>query len=82
MPAGFLTQQLEWREALDDASALAEVQTLADQVTAHRAQALTALQRTLDELHDPQAAAAQVRALMFVERFAHDVDRRLEALGQ
>jgi molecular chaperone HscB len=28
------------------------------------------------------AAAQQVRALMFVERFAADVDRRLEALGQ
>ena len=28
------------------------------------------------------AAAQQVRALMFIERFAADVDRRLEALGQ
>ena len=55
---------------------------LADGVAQHRQQALDALQRALDEAHDYADAAKQVRALMFVERFAHDVDRRLEALEQ
>ena len=82
MPNGFLVQQLEWREALDEAESLSEVEALADSVTAHRAGALEELQRTLDERRDFKGAAEQVRALMFVERFAHDVDRRLEALGQ
>jgi molecular chaperone HscB len=31
---------------------------------------------------DFPAAAGQIRGLMFVERFAQDVDSRLEALGQ
>src|SRR5206468_3830662 len=82
MPTGFLVQQLEWREALDEAGSVAEVESLAEQVAAHRARALEELQRTLDEQRDFKSASGQVRALMFVERFAHDVDRRLEALGQ
>ena len=40
------------------------------------------LQSTLDDERDFTTAAEQVRALMFVERFAQDVDQRLEALGQ
>ena len=82
MPGSFLMQQMEWREALDDAGDLPAVASLADEVASHRQQALAALQATLDERHDWSAAAQQVRALMFVERFADDVDQRLEALGQ
>ena len=82
MPTGFLVQQMEWRESLDDAASLAAVQALADAVAAHRREALTALQVSLDEKHDFTRAVQQVRALMFVERFAGDVDQRLEALGQ
>jgi molecular chaperone HscB len=82
MPSAFLLQQLAWREALDDARGLTEVEQLADEVVAFRAQALARLQATLDEQLDATQAAQQVRALMFVERFAHDIDQRLEALGQ
>lgn len=82
MPPDFLMQQMAWREALADAGAAPAVNALADEVAAHRAAALAALERALDEAGDFPGAARQVRALMFVERFAHDVDRRLEALGQ
>ena len=82
MPTAFLMQQLEWREALDEAHELPAVEQLADAVAAHRSAALKQLETTLDHDRNPAAAAQQVRALMFVERFAHDVDQRLEALGQ
>jgi len=82
MPGSFLMQQMAWRESLDEAATLAEVEALALEVSGHRKQALSELRRLLDEQHDPTAAAQQVRALMFVERFASDVDRRLEALEQ
>ena len=82
MPTTFLLQQMEWREALDEAGAVAQVEALADAVVTHRRTALTELQSTLDERRDFAAAAQQVRALMFVERFVHDLDQRLEALGQ
>jgi molecular chaperone HscB len=81
MPTPFLMQQLEWREALDDARGAPAVQALADEVAAFRAQALQALEHALDVRGDHAAAATQVRGLMFVERFTQDLDRRLEALG-
>ncbi|MEY2891812.1 MAG: hypothetical protein RJA98_1720 [Pseudomonadota bacterium] len=83
MPTAFLMQQMEWREALDDARTLAAVEALAAQVAAHRREALAALGATLDAPDGAaEQAAEQVRALMFVERFAQDVDARLEALEQ
>ena len=82
MPAAFLMQQMEWREALDEAHGVDEVEALAEQVAAHRRDALARLQDALDGQRDAASAAQQVRALMFVERFAQDVDSRLEALGQ
>ena len=82
MSAAFLMQQMAWREALDDAATVPQVVALADEVSAHRQTALTRLQTALDEQYDFTAAAQQVRALMFTERFAHDIDQRLEALGE
>jgi len=82
MPAGFLMQQMAWRESLDDASTLADVERLAAEMNAHRRDALAALRVLLDDQQDAAQAAQQVRALMFVERFADDIDHRLEALGQ
>ena len=82
MPHSFLMQQMEWREALDDAVTVEDVEQLADAVTERKQAAFAELRRTLDERRDTEAAAEQVRALMFVERFAEDIDHRLEALGQ
>ena len=82
MPTAFLMQQMAWRESLDDAATVVQVEALADEISTHRKTALAQLQTTLDEQHDFIAAAQQVRALMFSERFAHDIDQRLEALGQ
>ena len=82
MPAAFLMQQMEWREALDDARALSAVQALANEVAAQRKTAMAQLQITIDDKADFAVAAQQVRALMFTERFEADVDQRLEALGQ
>jgi molecular chaperone HscB len=80
MPAAFLMQQMQWREALDDAAGAAEVQRLDDAVARDEGMMLAELATLLDERQDPQAAAAQVRALMFVARFRRDIERRLEAL--
>jgi len=80
MPPAFLAQQMAWREALDEAADEAAVQALADEVARHEASGLQQLQRLLDEQGGAAEAAAQVRALMFVSRFRHDIDNRLEAL--
>jgi molecular chaperone HscB len=82
MPAEFLVRQMQWRESLDEAASLQQVRSLEREVADAREGALRDLQHKLDSDHDFGAAAQQVRALMFVERFAHDVDQRLESLGQ
>lgn len=82
MPSDFLMQQMEWREQLDDASGLAALEQLADEVAAARRRMVEALRVTADEQRDYPALARQVRALMFVERFARDVELRLDQQGQ
>ena len=82
MPAAFLMQQMEWREALDEATTAAQLEDMADDVAATRKQMLADLQQTADVRRDWPTLAGQVRALMFVERFARDVSERLDQLGQ
>jgi len=82
MPREFLMQQMAWRETLDEAVDGAAVQALADQVEQHEQALRGRLQELLDERNDAAAAAAQVRALMFVARFRQDIDLRLETLEQ
>jgi molecular chaperone HscB len=82
MPAAFLMQQMQWREDLEDASDSAALERMADDVAAARSRMLLDLQQTADVQRDFPALAGQVRALMFVERFARDVENRLDQLGQ
>jgi molecular chaperone HscB len=81
MPSDFLVQQMTWREALEDAADAQAIRELDAEVESAQAGRLKALEALLDQGGDLEAASAQVRALMFVDKFRADVDRRLEALG-
>jgi molecular chaperone HscB len=80
MPREFLLQQMAWREALDDATDAAAVQALDDTVAREERVLHQRLQNLLDEQADTAAAAAQVRALMFVTRFREALAQRLDRL--
>jgi len=82
MPTAFLMQQMQWREDLEEAEGLDDLERMADDVAGTRRTLLQELQATADDRHDWPALAQQVRALMFVERFAADVENRLDLLGQ
>ncbi|MFT4191220.1 MAG: iron-sulfur cluster co-chaperone HscB C-terminal domain-containing protein, partial [Comamonas sp.] len=82
MPAAFLMHQLEWREALDEAGDLAALDALEREVQGERRKTEATLHWLLDEKGDYAAAAQQVRALMFIARFADELDTRAEALGR
>ncbi|WP_026435064.1 Fe-S protein assembly co-chaperone HscB [Acidovorax sp. JHL-9] len=82
MPASFLVQQMEWRESLEEARSSAELDALDDGVQQAQSQVLTLCRQLLDEQQDYAAAARQVRALMFIARFADDIERRRDQLGQ
>jgi molecular chaperone HscB len=80
MPAAFLIQQMELREALDAAQGAGQVESLAAEVAQQREAGTQQLQRLIDAEQDMPGAAREVRDLMFLERFAADIERRLEAL--
>jgi molecular chaperone HscB len=82
MPAEFLMQQMEWRETLDDTNDAKALQALHDEVDAARRRALSSLDWLIDEKGAYAEAAAQVRALMFIERFVKNVEAKLDHLGQ
>ncbi len=82
MPAQFLLQQMQWREALEEARSAAEVDALASNVQQAWQETLARCAGLLDGQQDYAAAAQEVRALMFLGRFAEDVERRREALGE
>ena len=80
MPPAFLMQQMAWREALDEAEGLDEVERLSQDVARTERDLLTRLTTCLDSDRDTAGAATQVRALMFVQRFRQDIERRLDVL--
>jgi molecular chaperone HscB len=82
MPADFLAEQMEWRESLDEARTQEDLDALESQLDRARNEALARIGLLLDEEGNPAEAARQVRALMFIERFGHDVEARVDQLGQ
>ena len=83
MPGAFLMQQMEWRDALSEATSLDAVDALSDEVAASRNATLKALQAQIDDAAtvDWRAVAGIVRGLMFVDKFMRDIDRRVDALS-
>jgi len=82
MPADFLIQQMEWREALDEAVSIADLDKIALEAKLNGREQLSKIEQSIDELNDFSVAAQQVRRLMFIERFASEVDARIDQLGQ
>ena len=80
MPAEFLLQQMEWREALDDAQGEANIDALHTEVMAARQRVLAECAQALDVQHDLARAVSLVRALMFLERFGADIEKRYDQL--
>ena len=78
MPAAFLMQQMEWREAMDEATDVAALEALHDDVQQAHQAALQHCAQLIDNAHDLAGAAQQVRALMFIEKFMHDIEARID----
>jgi molecular chaperone HscB len=82
MPAEFLMEQMAWRESLDEAQSGVDLDVLDGELKRARLTLLQRIEALLDGQGDAPAAAQQVRALMFIERFGQDVEARFEQLGQ
>ena len=79
MPHAFLMQQMMLREELDEARGDAQaLQALADTAAATKREWLQAVAQALDVEADTAAAAGAVRALMFIDRVAKDINQQLD----
>jgi molecular chaperone HscB len=81
MPGAFLMQQMEWREALDEAANASALDALSATVRAAWREWVEAIER-LDGAGDTPGMAQAVRALMFVQRFEQAIEKRHDELGQ
>jgi molecular chaperone HscB len=78
MPPAFLMQQMEWREAMDEASTSEALDALLSEVKTRRKDLLQACESALDVEKDPAGAVGHVRALMFIDKFALDLQQRFD----
>ena len=80
MPTEFLMQQMEWREALDEAETAENINEIALQTNEFMREQLLKIEQAMDGQNNFELAVEHVRALMFVERFATEVEARLDQL--
>lgn len=82
MPREFLMQQMEWREALEDAMAAKDIgalEKLDAEVRKVRSAEIVQIEQVLDA-QEFTAAAQGVRQLMFLEKFGEEVQSVFEKL--
>ena len=78
LPPEFLERQMQWHEDLDAARAARDasrIDRLRGEVARQRAGRLEQVAQAIDEKSDYPAAAAAVRALMFLDKLGGDIDR-------
>lgn len=83
MPAEFLMQQMEWREAVEEArtgSDYAALEHLHRRIKQEMAGQYRLLEAQLDTAHDHPAAAGTVRQLMFQEKLLQEIDDAMATL--
>ena len=83
MPPEFLMEQMEWREAVEEAREAAEVgelEGLHKRLLAHSREVRGHLAAQLDDERDYEAAADTVRRLMFIDKLQQEIDEALLAL--
>ena len=81
MPPAFLVQQMAWREALEDAVTMAQLEQIAAETSAAQKTQLTVIAQALDVEKDHAKAAREVRSLMFIQRFGQEVEARIDQLA-
>lgn len=83
MPAGFLMQQIEWREDAQDARDSRDtgaLDTLTGELVGEKTALLVQLESALDGQQDYRLAADIVRKLRFLEKLEEEIGDALEAI--
>lgn len=83
MPTDFLMQQMEWREALEDAKNAKDIDALEGLLHEMRQEAdalITELSVLMDDKQDYTAATATTRKLIFIDKVCADINKALAQL--
>jgi molecular chaperone HscB len=81
MPAEFLMLQMELREALEEAATEENLDQISREALQIQRDMLSKVEQKLNVKNYAEAAQT-VRALMFIEKFQHDLEKRYELLEQ
>ena len=82
MPAAFLMKQMEWRENLDDqAEDLPALEELMKEVDISKQETLAEIIQAIDGAKNYQRAAELLRGLLFIDKFAIELDDAIAALA-
>jgi molecular chaperone HscB len=81
MPAVFLMKQMEWRESLDDqADHLEALEALMEEVESSKQTTLLEITQAIDHAKNYPRAAELLRGLLFIDKFAIELDDAIAAL--
>ena len=81
MPAAFLMKQMEWRENLDEqAEDLAALEALMEEVETSKQDTVREIMQALDQAHNYVRAAELLRGLLFIDKFAIELDDAIATL--
>ena len=82
MPTAFLLQQMAWRDSLEEsAEDFDALDVLATEVDSAYKAALVELAEAMDRTHNYQRAAELLRGLLFIDKFATELDDAIAALA-
>ena len=82
MPTAFLLQQMAWRDSLEEsADDFAALDALTAEVDSAYKAALVELAEAMDRTHNYQRAAELLRGLLFIDKFATELDDAIAALA-
>jgi molecular chaperone HscB len=81
MPAAFLMKQMEWRESLEEREEdLVALEALAAEVDQSKRDILTEITQAIDGAKNYNRAAELLRGLLFIDKFALELDDAISAL--
>ena len=82
MPTAFLLQQMAWRDSLEESTEdFDALDALATEVDSAYKVALVELAEAMDRTHNYQRAAELLRGLLFIDKFATELDDAIAALA-
>ena len=81
MPAAFLMKQMEWRESLDEREEdLPALEALMVEIEESKADTLAEIAQAIDGANNYERAAELLRGLLFIDKFAAELDDAIAAL--